>query len=333
MSIQGRRLFRTGSSVASNQPEPTAFTVAVIPDTQQEVAGNPQTGRFATRTRWLVDNKDSLNLKFVAHTGDIVNWGWLEQSQFDVATASMQRLDGNVPYTIAPGNHDTRAVGTGGGAYVSQNGGQDCIDRFGVALCKTGLLVRRTEEFNTAFPLSNMQNVGGAFEANKSDNVWSTFSAGGKQWLMLSLEMWPRSEVVTWANSVVSSHPNHNVLVSTHYFLDAGGAISSDNGYGSGLDPATTNSAQYLYDNLIRQHANIRFVFSGHVGNSASRVDTGINGNKIVSILGCFHSNTENPVRLLQIDTAANTASSYVYSSWTSTDMGYTTSHNQLNFV
>jgi hypothetical protein len=89
-------------------------------------------------------------------------------------------------------------------------------------------------------------------------------------------------------------------------YLDGSGNIAGDNGgYGA-------NSPRYLFDNLIKQYANVRFVFSGHVGLAASREDTGVHGNKIASFLQCFHAST-NPVRLVEIDTASNQAKTWIY--------------------
>jgi hypothetical protein len=42
---------------------------------------------------WLVDNRNSLDLRFVAHTGDVVNWGWLEPAQFNVASDAAKILE------------------------------------------------------------------------------------------------------------------------------------------------------------------------------------------------------------------------------------------------
>ena len=71
-------------------------------------------------------------------------------------------------------------------------------------------------------------------------------------------------------------------------------------------------SPRYLYDNLVSRYANVRFVFSGHTGDATHRVDTGVHGNRIVSFLQALHSST-NPVRIVEIDTAAGDASSWIY--------------------
>jgi dihydrofolate synthase/folylpolyglutamate synthase len=45
----------------------------------------------------------------------------------------------------------------------------------------------------------------------------------------------------------------------------------------------------------------------------------GVNGNRIYSFLGAFHDGSTNPVRLVEVDTAANTISSRIYAPYTNT--------------
>jgi hypothetical protein len=124
--------------------------------------------------------------------------------------------------------------------------------------------------------------------------------------LVLTLELWPRTEVVDWAKTVVAAHPDYNVIVSTHSYLNGDGSIDQSASYGS-------NSAQYVYDNLVKQYPNIKVVLSGHVGEAGYREDVGVNGNKIVSYLGTFHSNTTNPVRTLEFDTKTGSLTTHFY--------------------
>jgi hypothetical protein len=71
---------------------------------------------------------------------------------------------------------------------------------------------------------------------------------------------------------------------------------------------------------LVSRYANIKLVFSGHVGLLAHRVDTGVNGNKIHSFLETFHDPDTNPVRLVTVDTKAATLKTWVYSPLTDED-------------
>lgn len=281
------------------EPDPGAsdeeFTVAVIPDTQQETWTDADT-RFRNRSQWLVDNSAGYNVKFATHIGDVVDWGNVAPAQYTRARNGLAPLNGKIPYSLTIGNHDTGAVCAGGSACpgISAN-----------------VAVRDTTAFNAAFKASDFTNIRGQYEAGKVDNTFSTFTASGEKWMVLNLELWPRQGAITWAKQVVAAHADHNVIVSTHSYLEADGSIGTSNGgYGA-------TSPKYLFDNLIKVYPNIRVVLSGHVGGGASRVDTGTNGNKILSLLQCYHSRTTNPVRMLKFNVAKGTITNWVYAPYT----------------
>jgi hypothetical protein len=271
------------------------FSFAVMPDTQQEVLNSNDT-RFRNRTDWLVNNRSTLDLRFVTHSGDVVNWDTPDHAQYVIARNAMRPLEtAQIPYALAIGNHDTQATGVGGGARDP---------------ARTRELVRDTTVFNQYFTAAQYGAVGGQFQAGKVDNSYSVYSAGGVQWLVMTLELWPRVEAVNWAKTVVAAHPRHNVTVVTHDYIDGGGNIGQSSGYGA-------TSPQYLFDNLIKQYANVKFVFSGHTGIAGNRVDTGVHGNKIYTFLQTFHSNTTNPVRLVEVDAQANSVRTWIYAPYT----------------
>ena len=286
------------SKPAVSTPAGGVFTIAVMPDTQQEVLSDGDK-RFAGRTNWLVDNLASLDLKFVTHVGDVVNWDTPDHDQYNRAAAALHVLDdAGIPYSLSPGNHDTGAVCQGGGACPNTNIPQ---------------AVRNTTTFNT-YLNQGVADLAGRFEPGKVDNTYSRFDAGGRHWLVLNLELWPRSNVVSWAKTVVADHPHDNVIVVTHSYLTASGGIYQTNGgYGA-------NSPQYLYDNLISKYPNIRLVLSGHVGKAAHRIDHGVKGNRIDSFLLAMHDNTTNPMRIVQIDTTKGLLKTWVYAPKTQQD-------------
>src|SRR6476620_9474660 len=87
----------------------SAFKIAVLPDTQNLATKYPDI--FRDQTQWIADNKEEQNIKFVIHEGDIVNNN--NTAQGEVSYDAMRTLDGVVPYSVLPGNHD---MGTGGSA-------------------------------------------------------------------------------------------------------------------------------------------------------------------------------------------------------------------------
>lgn len=288
----------------------TKFAIAVIPDTQNEVV-NASDPRFRNRADWLSAHKTDLDIRYAMQVGDLVNWGAVAPNQFAKASADIAPLEASMPWAGAIGNHDTAAVCTGGSACPGAN---------------TNVAVRDTTAYNRIFPTGRFKQLGGMYEPGKIDNAYHTFSAGGVEWLVLNLELWPRPGAVSWARTVVANHPDSNVIVLTHTYLDADGSIGGSNGgYGA-------TSPRYLFDNLIKVYPNIKLVLSGHVGNSAVRTDVGVNGNRILSLLQTFHSST-NPVRIVQIDTAAGTVTSSVYAPGTDTKYpSYDTSTTGLKF-
>lgn len=273
----------------------TKFTLAVYPDTQQEVGTDK---RFVNRADWLVANRSKLDLRYVTHTGDVVNWDTPDHAQYEVARKSLKPLDAaQIPYSLSIGNHDSQATGVGGGARDPR---------------RTRVLVRDTTVFNRYL---NNQDVDleGAYEPGKVDNAYHVFTAGGVGWLVLNLELWPRPGAVKWAQQVVASHPKHNVIIVTHSYLTSSGGISERSDYGD-------TSPKALSDQLVKKYANVRMVLSGHTGTATHRVDTGVHGNKIDSFLLAMHSNKTNPMRLIEIDTKANSVKTWVYAPWDDTD-------------
>lgn len=288
---EGIRFYAGPSTVDQN------FSIVAFPDTQQEVLKAGDT-RFDNRVAWVAAAKKSRDVRFLLHTGDVVNWDTSDHVQYARARAAMAGLNrAGIPYAVAAGNHDTDAVCPGGSACP------------GVSIRAA---VRGTGTFN-AYLGDQVTGLAGQFEPGQEENSFQTFSAGGVRWLVLSLELWPRTEVVNWARNVVAAHATYNIAVATHSYLTASGAILQTNGgYGA-------NSPQYLYDHLIKVYPNIRMVFSGHTGKSVVRTDTGTKGNKIVSLLLAMHDNHTNPLRMVEIDVYRDTLKTSVYAPATKT--------------
>lgn len=268
------------------------FVLPVFPDTQAEVMA--RTDMFNSRMHWVVDNKEKLNIPFVLHVGDIVNFD--NHIHWENASAGFQILDrAKVPYALCLGNHDTEAVGENSGSAAPGNVNQN---------------LRKTSKFNTYFPVNRFIAQQGRFEESKSDNAYYTFKAGGLNWLVLSLEFCSRQGPIDWANAVVSKFPNYNVIVLTHFHLKPDGTISTSNaGYGD-LSPSI------IFNQFIKKHANIIMVLSGHLDSTSYRTDVGDNGNKIYQILQCYqHQDSGGAyIRLLEIDTEMKTLSAKMYS-------------------
>ncbi len=267
------------------------FTLAVIPDSQQEILKEDDV-RLPNRLQWLVDQRNALNLRMVLHVGDLHNWDTPDHIQYERTSRAFKILDdAKMPYAIAVGNHDTAATGKGGGAApgnVKQN-------------------QRNTTTFNHYYPAERIGISGATWEDNKVENGYRTFTAGGLKWLAINLELWARQEPINWAKKVAADHPDHNFILLTHAFIDGNGNIQQNNGgYGD-------KSPQYIFDTLIKPAPNARLIFNGHTGTHAYRLEKGDTGNSIYMFNQTYHDPKSNPVRLFEINPAEKTIKTWVY--------------------
>jgi len=163
------------------------FSIVALPDTQFYSRAFPEV--FMSQTRWIAENKNKLNIKFVAHEGDIVDIN--VEPDWENADKAMSLLDGVVPYAFAVGNHD-----------IGHDG---------------------TRLFNTYFPVSRYEKYawyGGHF-GDDNTNSYCLFEAGGMKFMVVSLIYYfeGHPELLAWANDVVSKHPDRRTIVVTHFYL------------------------------------------------------------------------------------------------------------------
>jgi hypothetical protein len=280
------------SVAVSNRAWADPFTLPVLPDTQ--IAVNIKPEMFTSQMKWLVANKKTLDIPMVLHVGDIVDWN--NAKQWEIASNGFKILDeAGLPYALAVGNHDTAAVGEFSGSAAPGN---------------VNANLRSTHFFNSNFPISRLSAEKGQYEPGKSDNAYYLFEAGGLKWLVLTLEFCARQGPVDWAGSVLAAFPQHNAIILTHFHLTSKGQINPTNaGYGN-------LTGQAIYDQLMKKHANLLLVLSGHVDSSAHRADQGDAGNPIYQILQDYQGKDAGGayIRLLEIDPDAGTIAAKMYS-------------------
>ncbi len=171
------------------------FTLVIIPDTQFYIVsfsyggGSSKPDIFYSQTDWILENAESMNIKFVSHVGDIVENG--EDSwEWDVANKAMGKLDGIVPYGIAPGNHDG-----------------------------TPKFTTNYSLFNNTFSYDRYKDedwYGGGYPSGQNSNSYQLFEGGGMEFMIFHLETWPPDQVVDWASGVVADNPEKRVIITTH---------------------------------------------------------------------------------------------------------------------
>jgi len=172
------------AQVALRKAPGPEFTIVALPDTQFYSQLYPDI--FTSQTQWIVDNKESRNIVFVTHEGDLVQNAGVE-SEWQAANNSMSLLDGVVPYGMGPGNHD-----------------------------------QPTDLYNDYFGYERYEAepwYGGHYE-NKNDNNFQLFSSGGIDFVMIHLEFCPSAGAIAWADGVLKNHSQRIGILTTHGYLD-----------------------------------------------------------------------------------------------------------------
>ena len=197
---------------------------------------------------WIVDNAESKNIQYVIGLGDMT-----ERSSYgewwDVEE-QVDRLNGVVPYALVRGNHD------------------------------------KTLDLNKFFPKDETPHIEGTYDC-WINNSWRTARMGDYDYLIMTLDYGAEDAVLEWASGVIEAHPDHNVIVATHSYLfedgttlDAGDDCppSLSGGYNDGDD---------MWEKLMRKHANITLVISGHDHSDriVYRQDKGDHGNTVTQML------------------------------------------------
>jgi 3',5'-cyclic AMP phosphodiesterase CpdA len=227
-----------------------SFSVVLLPDTQNYSEKFPDT--YVAQTLWIRERRKEDNIKFVIHLGDIVQ-NPTKPPEWENANRAMQMLDGVVPYSVAPGNHDMVVKG------------------------------RDSTLYNKFFPPSRFKDRKwyGGHMGETNDNNFCLFEASGMKFMVINLEFAPRDETLKWAAAVAKRHPDHRVIVATHCYMRR---KSRDTSCARDYKLAG-NSGEQMWQKFIRKQPNIFLVVSGHVLGVGLQTSVNDAGGKVVEML------------------------------------------------
>ena len=287
----GPRTQATLTNTVDGQLEDPAsydFAISHITDTQYLTESYPEV--YAQLVSWIADNAASREIAFATHTGDLVqNWVDPDQGEdrarveFERASSIQQILEqAGVPNSTLPGNHDNKR-GVDASLYLEYFGPD------------------RNPDATTLTPTD-------------STSSYQTFERDGAKFLMLSLGYAYGDEEIAWASSVVTSHPDHNVVISTHEHVTPLTLIEEAH---RSVNSRWLSKAQDLWDTVIAPNRNVVVVLSGHfhgIGKIVTENAGGIEGHNVVELLADYQEFRTHDgeratgfQRLLQIDLASQT--------------------------
>lgn len=244
---------------------PNSFSIVLLGDPQNYVKYDYNQPVFELMTAWTAHHIDSLRVKAVLCTGDLVDqnecilppfprFGNLtSREQWTFVSRAFGRLDNKVPYLISTGNHDY-------GYTRSENSMTRFPEYFPIE--------RNSQWKKTIVAATNNRNGLPTLEnaaMEITDEHWGRI-------LIIAVEFAPRDEVLSWARELVATprFKDHTVILITHSYLTG---FDSKRITKEGYKITPSNTGEGIWQKLVQPSANIRLVLCGHYATPNERLD------------------------------------------------------------
>jgi PKD repeat protein len=277
VTFYGRRV------LTSTAPD---FTLVALPDTQYYSCGSlcrSDPVYFVAQTQWVVSNRLTRTIAFVAHLGDVVEFGDLFEFEWQNADVALSLLEipllpeqpDGTPYGIGVGNHD-QFLGT--------------------------------ERYNDHFGVARFQGrayYGDHYDPDSNNNHFGLFSVGNLDFVAVHLEYdeSPDPAVLDWADQVLKSYPQRRAVVVSHFLIWPGNPGS----FGT--------QGQAIYD-ALKDNPNLFLMLCGHQAGEGRRVD-GYQGLTVHTLLADYQNRANGGdgwLRILEFSPASNEIQVRTYS-------------------
>jgi hypothetical protein len=254
-------------------PSQYDFAFAWETDTQYYAESFPY--HYDNMNQWIVDNADALKIRYVVHTGDIVDDADMT-GEWQNADHSMKIFDdAGMPYGVLAGNHDVFAGMERYGNYWQYFGEQ----RF------------------TGKPW-----YGGSYKNNLGH--YDLLTENGEDFLILYMSWDIYTDEINWINSVLAQYPDRKAILCFHRYLN----VTDPNNL---LD----YNGQLIQSEVVAKNKNVIAVLNGHYHGASVETDTydddgdGTKDRTVYQICTDYQSDPEGGseyIKFLYFDLAGN---------------------------
>ncbi len=216
----------------SSAPENYDFSFAWETDTQYYSESFPY--HYDQMNQWIVDNRDKLDIRYVMHTGDLVDdvdmtGEWLN------ADHSMKIFDeADMPYGVLGGNHDVYAGAEGYGNYWKYFG----EDRF-----------------------KNNSYYGGSYKNNLGH--YDLLTEDGQDFIILYMSWDVYTNEIEWMNQILAQYPNRKAIIALHRYTNVAAA-----------DNLLDYTGKLIQKEVVAKNKNVIAVLNGHYHGASIQTDS-----------------------------------------------------------
>lgn len=275
---------------ADPQVEENEFSIATFHSPRNFVSTNQGIDQFYTSVEWLAENAEAYRLQFVGMLGNLTPgsvsaWAdysalgmnayvdaclreelWNEQWQTLRGIAS-PLIDNRIPTGVALSFFDYP-----GGGKLRNN------------LVESYFL--QSEMIPDGYGMGS-----GFFDQN---NFYYCFTAGKTDFMVMTLELWPRNSVINWASDILKKHSQKRVILITAGFLNSNGQMckmpdwqlqtdlklsnadfvsqyinsadsSTDIAHGNMIWTDKPRDGDQLWEYFIKKNDNIFYILNSHI--------------------------------------------------------------------
>ena len=275
------------NQVGPSFEDPASYDIALahVTDTQYlsegAVEGRTRHERATWRRaytdtmHWIAGHAAERKIAFTAHTGDLMqNWQYRRDSrakarrEFAIASSAQRILDrAGMVNSVLPGNHDNQSgADTGRGALFNEWFGPRRYEA-----------LARTRAWRAA------QATYRAWRRGDNANNYVLFTAGGLDFVAVSLGFAVTPNEAAWADHVLARYADRNAILLTHAY-NSPSTRPDGRGGGSSFDGGRVRNA------VVKKNPNVFLVLSGHEHgvNIQVRRDLGQTGNHVVELLADY---------------------------------------------
>jgi len=146
----------------------------------------------------------------------------------------------------------------------------------------------------------------GGYPEGTTENFYSVFNVNGVDYLVLTLEFYPRDTTLTWAASILEANRDKKVILLTHSFVNSDDSrvakcdANTAESFGMGAD----NDGEELWHKFAKRHPNIFLVLNGHIkepDGTGRMAELGVNGNLVNQVLSNYQNDAEGGGGYLRI--------------------------------
>ena len=175
--------------------------------------------------QWIVDNAEAMKIKYVIHTGDLVD-DYDMIYQWENADEALKILDeAGMPYGVLAGNHD---VAAGVGA---------------------------TENYQTYFGedrFVSQETYGGSYQNNLGH--YDLISENGQDFILVYMSWNVYKEEINWVNEVLAQYSDRKAILLFHPYT----YVKKNN------DSFLDTFGKLLQEEVVAKNANVFAVLNGH---------------------------------------------------------------------